>query len=110
MTAIVDYARIYALKNGIKETNTQERLYQLYLKQVLDPKEYREIEQAFNVIMQIRITHHINAIIVKGMAPDNHINPKTLSAIEQKMLKMSFKRVARMQRQISLEFMGATSA
>jgi signal-transduction protein with cAMP-binding, CBS, and nucleotidyltransferase domain len=60
--------------------------------------------------MQLRITHQINAILVKGMSPDNHINPKKLSAIEQKMLKMSLKRVERMQRQISLEFMGATSA
>ncbi len=110
MTAIVDYARIYALKNGIRETNTQERLYQLYLKKVLVPAEYREIELAFNFIMQIRITHQINAIISKSSPPDNHINPKKLSAIEQKMLKMSFKRIERMQRQISLEFTGAGSA
>ncbi len=110
MTAIVDYARIYALKNGIRETNTQERLYQLYRKQVLDPGQYREIEQAFNFIMQIRITHQINAIIVKGIPADNHINPKKLSAIEQKMLKMSFKLIERMQKQISLEFTGASSA
>jgi CBS domain-containing protein len=110
MTAIVDYARIYALNNGIRETNTQERLYQLYLKRVLDPEAYREIEQAFNFIMQIRITHQINAIIVKGISPDNHINPKKLTAIEQKMLKMSLKRIASMQKQISLEFTGASSA
>lgn len=109
MTAIVDYARIYALKNGIQETNTQERLYQLYLKQVLDPEAYREIEQIFNFIMQLRITHQLNAIIVKGISADNHINPKKLSAIEQKMLKMSFKRIASMQKQISLEFTDASS-
>jgi CBS domain-containing protein len=110
MTAIVDYGRIYALKNGIRETNTQERLYQLHLKGVLDPDQYREIEQAFNFIMQIRITHQINAIIVKGIAPDNHINPKKLSAIEQKMLKMAFKRIESMQKQICLDFTGASSA
>ncbi|MGD9213186.1 MAG: DUF294 nucleotidyltransferase-like domain-containing protein [Desulfobacteraceae bacterium] len=106
MSAIVDYARIYALKNGIRETNTQERLYQLFLNEVLASEAYREIELAFNFIMQIRITHQINAIISKGSSPDNHINPKKLSAIEQKMLKMSFKRIERMQRQASLEFTG----
>lgn len=109
MTAIVDYARIYALKNSIRETNTQERLYQLYLKQVLDTEAYREIEQSFNFIMQIRITHQLNAMIVKGVSADNHINPKKLSALEQKMLKMSFKRIESMQKQINLEFTGAAS-
>jgi CBS domain-containing protein len=110
MTAIVDYARIYALKNGIRETNTQERLHQLYLKRVLDPEAYREIEQAFNLIMQIRITHQINAIVVKRISADNHVDPKTLSAIEQKMLKMSFKRIESMQKQICLDFTGASGA
>ncbi len=110
MTAMVDYARIYALKSGIRETNTQERFHQLYLKQVLDPEAYREIEQAFNFIMQIRITHQINAIIVKGIMPDNYINPKKLSAIEQKMLKLSFRRIESMQKQICLDFTGASGA
>jgi CBS domain-containing protein len=108
MTAIVDFARIYALKNGIQETNTQERLYQLYLKQILPFKTYREIEQAFNFVMQIRIAHQINRIIVKGLEPDNHINPNKLSAIEQKMLKEVFKRIEKMQKQITLEFTGGS--
>ena len=82
MTAIVDFARIYALKNGIQETNTQERLYQLYLKRILSPQAYREVEQAFNFIMQIRTAHQINAIVVKNAQPDNYINPKKLSGIE----------------------------
>jgi CBS domain-containing protein len=60
--------------------------------------------------MQIRITHQINAIVVKGMTPDNYINPKKLSVIEQKMLKMSFKRIESMQKQICLDFTGASSA
>jgi CBS domain-containing protein len=110
MTAIVDYARIYALDNGIQETNTQDRLYQLYLKKILSPKAYREIEQAFNFVMQIRITHQINAIIVKGLEPDNHINPKKLSIMEQKMLKEVFKRIEKMQKQICMEFTGASES
>jgi CBS domain-containing protein len=110
MAAIVDFARIYALKNGIQETNTQERLYQLHLKQILPFKTYREIEQAFNFVMQIRIAHQINRIIVKGLEPDNHINPNKLSAIEQKMLKEVFKRIEKMQKQISLEFTGESDA
>lgn len=110
MTSIVDFARIYALKNCIQETNTQERLYQLHLKQILPFRTYREIEQAFNFVMHIRIAHQINRIIVKKLEPDNHINPNKLSAIEQKMLKEVFKRIEKMQKQISLEFTGESEA
>ena len=50
MTPIVDFARIYALKNGIAETNTLDRLEQLRIKHVLKPKEYEELEKAYQHI------------------------------------------------------------
>jgi CBS domain-containing protein len=110
MTPIVDFARIYALHSGIKETNTQERLYQLYLKKQLSSNEYSEIEQTFSFIMQIRFLHQLNAIINEGVKPDNYINPKNLSTIQQKTLKEVFKRVAKIQTKISFEFTGESDS
>lgn len=110
MTPIVDFARIYALHNSIKETNTQERLYQLYLKKQLSSKEYNEIEQTFTFIMQIRFLHQLNAIINEDMKPDNYINPKNLSTIQQKTLKEVFKSIAKMQTKISFEFTGESDS
>ena len=106
MTPIVDFTRIYALKNNIRETNTQERLYQLYLKKVLSRKEYNEIEQAYSFMMQLRFVQQITAIVDEDRKPDNHINPKKLSAIEQKMLKTIFKKIENIQTKLSFEFTG----
>jgi signal-transduction protein with cAMP-binding, CBS, and nucleotidyltransferase domain len=42
MVPIVDIARIYALKYGILENNTQERLHQLYLEKKLRSETYND--------------------------------------------------------------------
>jgi len=110
ITPIVDFSRIYALKNNIKATNTQERLYQLYLKKILSLKEYNEIEQAYSFMMQVRFVQQIKATVDIGVKPDNYIKPKKLSAIEQKMLKAIFKKVESIQTQLSFEFTGSSDA
>ncbi len=110
MTPIVDFARIYSLNLGIKETNTQARLYQLYLKQVLSRKDYTEIEQAYGLMMQIRLIRQINAIIGEKVKPHNYVNPKTLSVMERKMLKEILKMIKGLQDRLSFEFIGAVNS
>lgn len=104
MTPIVDFARIYALKNMISETNTLERLHQLYLKQVLSWGEYQELEQAYGFLMQLRFVRQATMILDENAAPDNYINPKKLSRIEQTMLKEVFKRIEYYQQRLDFEF------
>ncbi len=106
MMPILDIARIYALKYGLTETNTQERLYQLYLKKKLSWTTYNELEHAYSFLMQLRLAKQINAIIVEKKRPNNYINPKKLTKIEQTMLKEIFSRIANMQKEISYEFTG----
>ncbi len=104
MTPIVDFARIYALKHNIAETNTQERMYQLYLKQFLTHNEYTELNQAYEYLMQQRLLCQISNI-EKGEEPENYINPKKLSRIEQTLLKEVFKRIEGIQTRLELDFM-----
>lgn len=106
MTPIVDLARIYSLKNGIKETNTQSRLYQLYIKRVFSRDDYNEIEQAYSFLLQLRFMRQINAFIGENIKPDNYINPKKLSKIEQKMLKEVLKKIKQLQIRLKQEFIG----
>ena len=106
MTPIVDFARIYALKNRIQETNTQERLHQLYLKKVLSWQEYNEIEQSYSFLMQLRFIRQVASVIEDNEKPDNYINPKNLSRIEQTMLKEIFKRIEKFQTKLGFEFTG----
>jgi CBS domain-containing protein len=106
MMPIVDYARIYALKNRIEETNTLERLHQLYVKQAIPWQDFNEIEVGYSFMMQLRFARQVSAIIDEGGRADNYINPKKLSGIEQKTLKEIFKRIENLQTKLGFEFTG----
>ena len=106
MTPIVDIARIYALNNNISETNTQERLYRLYLEKVFDEETYNDLDQAYSYLMHQRLSCQIKNIL-EGEKPDNYIDPNKLSRMDQTMLKEIFKRIESMQTKLSLDFTGA---
>ena len=106
MTPIVDFARIYALKNAIGATNTIDRLTQLRIKRVLNPQEYEELEKAYSFLMQLRFVRQVTAIMDDNASPDNYINPRKLTHIEQTTLKEIFKRVEKFQAKMNFEFIG----
>jgi len=106
MTPIVDFARVYALKNGVEETNTLERLDQLRLRKVLTFQEYEELEKAYSFLMQLRFVRQITAVVDESQKPDNYINPRKLTHIEQTMLKEIFKRIEKFQAKMNFEFIG----
>ena len=106
MTPIVDFARVYALKNRIDETNTLERLDQLRIKKVISLQEYEELEKAYSFLMQLRFVRQITAVMDDKKKPDNYITPKKLTHIEQTMLKEIFKRVEKFQSKMNFEFIG----
>jgi CBS domain-containing protein len=104
MITIVNYTRLYALKNGIEETNTQERMYQLFLKKGLTWEDYHEFEQAYSFLMQLRLARQLAAVIEENAKPDNYINPNKLSRLEQTMLKEIFKRIEKYQEKMVFDF------
>lgn len=106
MMPIVDYARVYALKHGIAETNTLQRIRQLTRRGVVPAKETGEIEQGYGFLMQLRLVRQAAAILEKDMAPHNHINPSDLSGIEQRLLKEIFIRIGNVQTRMSFDFTG----
>ncbi|WP_169432975.1 DUF294 nucleotidyltransferase-like domain-containing protein [Desulfotignum balticum] len=105
---IVDFARIYSLKHGIKQTSTQERLYQLYVKKVLSKAEYNELDQAYSFMMQLRFKVQIQAILGQNQNPDNFVNPRHLSFIEKRTLKEILKKIKEIQARLRFDFIGAT--
>jgi CBS domain-containing protein len=48
----------------------------------------------------------VTAVLDEDAAPDNYINPKELSGIEQKLLKEIFIRIENLQTKLSFEFTG----
>ena len=106
MQPVVDYARIYALQHRIKETNTFERLGQLLTQKKISEQEYSELETAYSYLMQQRFVAQVKTVIAEDSEPDNYINPKQLSRIEQTMLKEIFKRIEKFQSKLSFDFIG----
>jgi CBS domain-containing protein len=95
MMIVVDFARIYALQNKISATNTIERLELLYKKNVISESDYNDISHSYSYMMKLRFINQIHGIINEDKAPDNHINPKKLSRIEQQTLKEIFKKTGK---------------
>ena len=102
---VTDFARIHALKNRISETNTLDRLNKLWQLNIIAGQTYHELEQAYNVLMQIRFKHQTTAL-AKNLSPNNFINPANLTQIEQKTMKNTFTQITGIQKKLSYEFTG----
>jgi CBS domain-containing protein len=106
MQPVVDYARIYALNYKIPETNTFERINQLLDQEKISSQEHNELETAYSYLMQQRFANQVKAAMDGSSQPDNYINPKHLSRIEQTLLKEIFKRIEKFQGKLSFDFTG----
>jgi len=106
MQPVVDYARIYALHHRIEETNTFDRLDQLLAQKKISVQQHNELDTAYSYLMQQRFVTQVKTVIAENSEPDNYINPKQLSRIEQTMLKEIFKRIEKFQSKLSFDFIG----
>ena len=106
MLPIVDFSRIYALQNGIPQTNTLTRLFRLYPRHALTSREYTDIVQAYNFLMGLRFRRQITAVIDEEATPDNYIYPGNLSSLDQMMLKETFRLIEKLQQKLNIEFTG----
>ncbi len=83
---ITNFARLYALRNNIDSLSTTERLTALLEKNVIDKDEHETILQSYTFLMNLRLKHQTNQAS-ENIEPDNFINPKNLSKVEQLLLK-----------------------
>ncbi|OQA79349.1 MAG: Methyl-accepting chemotaxis protein 4 [bacterium ADurb.Bin243] len=105
MTFIVDFARIYALRSALGETNTSDRLAALQEKGVLKESSYDEMAQAYSYLMNLRLLNQVRKYADKGAA-DNGVDPYSLTSIDQKMLKEIFAQIKHFQVRLSYDFTG----
>ena len=108
MQPVVDYARIYALHHRIAETNTLGRLNELLLQKKISSQQFNELDTVYSYLMQQRFVRQVRLSLEEHAEPDNYINPKKLSRIEQTTLKEIFKRIEKFQAKLSFDFTGMT--
>ena len=104
MLPIVDFARIYSLKNAIPQSNTLTRLFRLYTRHAITNKEYMDIIRAYNYMMQLRFLRQITTLIDEEKPADNYIYLDNLSAIDHLLLKEIIKTTEKLQQKLKGEF------
>ncbi len=100
---IVTFGRLYALKNGVRENNTADRLQRLHDLGATSTAQHRDIAQAYEFLMRLRLAHQARALAA-DIQPDNDIDPRELTAIEQKVFKQILHQIVGMQAKISDDF------
>lgn len=103
LTPFVNFARVQALKHGVKETNTLARLNVLHDEGHLGHSLWQSACEAYELQMQLRLVHQLHQLD-NGIIPDNHINPANLTELEKQMLKEAFSVIERLQAQLKSEF------
>lgn len=110
MVPIVDFARIYALRHGIKTSNTIKRLDALRDQKILTDLNHQEMVQAYCYLMQMRLNVQSEAVLYGKKQPDNILFPKKLTSIEQRLLKEIFTQTKSYQNRLSYDFTGQPGA
>jgi CBS domain-containing protein len=103
MVQFVDFARVLALKHGIKETNTLERLRLLGEAGHISRDLHDEAHEAYEFLMQLRIVHQLSRIN-QGKEPNNNIDPGDLSDLEKRTLKEAFGVIGKLHTHLKDEF------
>lgn len=100
---IIDIARIHSLASQSTAVNTLERLDKLVTLKLLTINESRNLQDALNIIMQIRLKEQVKELAT-GENPNNYINPDDLSELSRKQLKDAFSVIRDAQQGIKMRY------
>ena len=104
---IVNFGRLYALKNHITESSTVKRLRALLKKGVLKDQEYQEIVYVFNHLWHLRFYNQIvSHSDLKKV--DDELDLEQLTDIERLNLRNVLAEISNFQARISQDFLDGT--
>ncbi len=109
MLPIIAFARLYALRYDIAQTNTLDRLDALMEKGQLSPASRDEIVATYNFLMKLRLQHQVKGLY-SGQPPDNLVEIRRLGYTERSLLQQSFAHIRALQHRVSYDFLGGTNA
>lgn len=99
----VNFARVMALRYGIEETNTMDRMQLLAERGYIPMDLYADAREAYEFAFQLGLVHQLK-MVESGKNPDTYVDPAELSDIERKALKESFAVIDRVLTLIKQEF------
>ncbi len=103
LMAITSIVRLWALKFGVGEKNTLERLLALQTMNLLPQTFTDEFGQAHRFLTQLRIKNQLQEIAM-GTSPDNLVAPGSLTDMDRIMLKKITSAITNHQARLATEF------
>jgi PAS domain S-box-containing protein len=103
---LVGFARVYALKNKVNETNTLLRLNSIISLEKINKPFINEIIKAYEYLMLLRFRSQ-TAKILSNESPDNILRIDELASIEKTTLKAVLSEITEIYTQLSFDFEGA---
>ena len=95
ITPFVDVARIFALANGVADTNTVARFYECAGAINVKAAEVEGWANAFLYIQMLRLRHHHQGSM------DNLIDPESLNELDRRILKEAFRQARKVQAKLA---------
>lgn len=105
MLPVVDLARVYALRHRVSATGTTERLARLHDRGVFSTAGFRDITQAYDLLLTLRFREQARAITA-NRTPGNVLASSSLSDIDLAALRRAFAQVETFQSKLSVDFRG----
>jgi CBS domain-containing protein len=99
----VDGARILALRHGLRETNTQDRLHAVAGLGAIPQDEAEMWSESFAFILLLRLRLNRRQAH-EGLALGNHQDPNALNELDRRMLKEAFRQSRKLQSRLALDY------
>lgn len=103
LTPFVDGARLLALAHGVEDCNTLERLRQLVVREVIEPRDGAAYEEAYQFIQLIRLQLHQQQER-QGRPYSNRLDPDDLNHLDRRILRESLRQALRLQSSLALRY------
>jgi CBS domain-containing protein len=97
---IIDLARYTALEGELLANHTLDRLHAATAQGVMETREARVLEEAFELFSALRLEHQVTQI-ESGREPDDRLRPEELDPLTRRYLRDAFRELAAVQRSYS---------
>jgi CBS domain-containing protein len=97
LRALTEFGRLFGIEAGSTSTSTRGRLQAAAIASVIDPEEASGLEEAFEVLMEVRLLHQLRRWKA-GEAIDEQVRVVELGKIERMRLTQAFVEVRSAQR------------
>lgn len=102
---LIESVRMLALREGVSETGTRARLAALRARGAVNENEFESLNNAHEQLSLLILNNQVEAIEA-GRSPSSFIAPGSMTRLQKKRLRESFKTIDNLRSRIEVEFGG----